>query len=306
MRPHHFRPQPAASDDGFVVVAVLWLLGMLGMLVSIYAVYVIGTAASLSVHDERLQSDALISAAVELTAGRLKTESRLKRDQFEFSLAQANVAVSYRSEAARIDLNTAPKQLFAGLFKVLGATRAASENYADRVVGWRTSPPDGNDAEAAAYRSAHAGYVPRGAPFPHVHELSLVLGLPSALVERALPFVTVYSGRQKINVLDAAPEVLAALPGVTLDRLNSVLAERQRRADEQRLLSLLGPGAEFASVEDSRASRITVDVSFNTGRRLTAEVVILPFEGGDAPYAVLSREDLSDRASENSTLAGVR
>ena len=44
---------------------------------------------------------------------------------------------------------------------------------------------------------------------------ALVFGLPSFLVERALPFVTVFSGRAETNVLVAAPEVVAAAPGMT-------------------------------------------------------------------------------------------
>ena len=42
------------------------------------------------------------------------------------------------------------------------------------------------------------------------------------LLERALPFVTVYSGRPQINMLDAAPEVLASLPGMTQERFNAI------------------------------------------------------------------------------------
>ena len=69
--------------------------------------------------------------------------------------------------------------------------------------------------KAALYRSSGLPYLPRGAPFAHVNELWLVQGLPPALVGRAIPFVTVYSGRPDINVFDAPPELIAALPGMT-------------------------------------------------------------------------------------------
>ena len=78
--------------------------------------------------------------------------------------------------------------------------------------------------EASAFRMARLGYQPRGAKFPHTNELSLVRDLPISLVERALPFVTVYSGRPQINILDAAPEVIAALPGMTQDRAECIPA----------------------------------------------------------------------------------
>jgi general secretion pathway protein K len=43
-------------------------------------------------------------------------------------------------------------------------------------------------------------------------ELWLVLGLAPAMVERALPFLTVFSGSPSIDAMVAAPEVVAALP----------------------------------------------------------------------------------------------
>jgi general secretion pathway protein K len=213
-------------DDGFIVVAVLWILGTLSALVSIYTVYVINTASGFAVHDQRLHAEAWVSAAIELTAYRQLTAralSRPTRGQFNFQLGQADIAVEFQSETARIDLNTAPKQLLAGLFLALGEHRDRAEIYSDRIVGWRTAPTSSQDPEGSAYRAARLGYGPRGAKFPHASELSLVRDLPMSVVERVLPFVTVYSGRPQINVFDAAPEVIAALPGMTQERLDAVL-----------------------------------------------------------------------------------
>ena len=46
-------------------------------------------------------------------------------------------------------------------------------------------------------------------------------------MERIAPFVTVYSGQPGVNVLAALPQVVAALPGMTPDRLYAILAQRQ-------------------------------------------------------------------------------
>src|SRR5207253_10367553 len=95
------------------------------------------------------------------------------------------------------------------------------------IVGWRTAQdPDQRNEEASAYRTAGLAYGPRQGPFAHVGELALVLGLPPFLVERALPFVTVFSGRAEINILAAAPEVVAAVPGMTPERLYALLSRR--------------------------------------------------------------------------------
>ena len=135
--------------------------------------------------------------------------------------------MDYRSEAGRIDLNAASKELLAGLFTTLGARPAAAEFYAERIVGWRTSVnPQGQDTETSTYRTAGRTLWSSPGPFPHTGELSLVLGLPEFFVERALPFVTVYSGQGQINIFDSAPEVIAALTRDDAARLHRVLAQR--------------------------------------------------------------------------------
>src|SRR5262249_26627945 len=172
-------------------------------------------------------------------------------------------------------------------------TSGDAAQYADRIIGWRTRPAAGSpDAEESFYRAAGLNYGPRGAPFAHVGELSLVVGLPTALVERALPFVTVYSGRAQVNVLDAPPEVLGALPGMNRQRLNAFLAQREAAPDRTpELLSLLGPSKEFATTEGSNVLRVRVRIAFDRDRRMSFEVVMLMFEGGNEPLSVLSWHD---------------
>lgn len=284
------------------MIAVLWILGALSMLVSIYAAYVINTASAFAAYDDHLKADALVSAALELTAYQQQApsaQSRPTHGTFSFRLGQANIAVEFKSEAARIDLNTAPKQLLSGLFITLGARPDDAEIYASRVVGWRTPQSIGQDAEASAYRMTRLGYQPRGAKFPHSNELSLVRDLPPSLVERTLPFVTVYSGRPQINVLDAAPEVIAALPGMTPERLHEFMAQRQATPENSKQL-LPREAQQFATLEGSKAFRVTVRIAFDNGHTENAEVVMLRFEEGEQPFAILSwRDEQNEMIAEN-------
>jgi general secretion pathway protein K len=285
-------------ERGFIVVAVLWMLGALAALASVYAVYVINTATGLSVNDDRLKADALTRAALELTAYRINSidpEIRPSSGDFLFTLGRANVSVVFRSEAARIDLNLASRELLAGLFTGLGASPANAGFYADRIIAWRTPrDPEAQTDEPAAYRTAGLTYAPRQSSFASVGELPLVLGLPPALVERALPFVTVFSGRAEINILDAAPEVVAALPGMTPDRLYAVLSQRGRGPEAAKfLLNLIGPDQANATIEPGKTARITLRIDLENGRRVQAEAVILLLDDAEEPFRVLSwRDDL--------------
>jgi len=271
------------ASDGFVLVAVLWILSALAALAAIYAIYVANTAMAVAGDDDAVEAEALMSASVELTAYQLLqagADKRPTRGSFDFRLGRAHAAVEFCSEAARIDLNEAPKELLAGLFVALGAQPGAAAEYADRIVGWRTTPARGaQDQEAALYSASGLPYLPRGAPFDHVGELTLVLGLPPELVERAMPHVTVFSGQDQVNARDAAPEVLAAIPGMAPDGLAGPRGPALRATQS-------GPQA-FVTKEGSPAFRITARIGFDNGRRVASEAVILLGEDNE-PFRVLS------------------
>ncbi len=290
--------------DGFIVVAALWILGALAALASIYSVYVANAATSVAVNDDALRAEAVVTAALELTAYQVTAappKDRLSRGRFEFRMNGANAAVEFCSEAARVDLNKASKDLLAGLFGALGASSNDAEEYADRIVGWRSPPPaDSQDPEGSLYRAAGLNYGPRGAPFTHAAELALVLGVPPAMAERAMPYVTVFSGRPEINIRDAAPEVIAALPGMTPEQLNAVLSDRQSLMERS---SATTPGAAMTMVttEGSKAMRVTVSMMFDNGRAIGAEAVIL-IDGRNDPYRVLAWRSDADMQSTVRTI----
>ncbi len=303
-------PRPSARD-GFIIVAVLWILIALATLASIYSIYIGNSALAVSVTDDALQTEALVSASLELTAYRLtvpKDDPRPTRGQFSFRLGRANVVVNFASETARIDLNAAPKSLLAGFFAALGASNDDADRYADRIIGWRTAPkPMAQASEADLYRSSGLPYLPRGAPFEHVSELWLVQGLPPALVARAMQFVTVYSGRPEINVFDAPPELIAALPGMTPARLKIFLDQRQAAsADKESLSRLLGPEQPGATAEASNAFRVRTAIAFENGWLTGSEAVIL-LDAADEPFHVLSwRDDVNPYPNQPRLAARLR
>lgn len=286
-------------NDGFIIVAVLWILAALATLAAIIAVYVINTATAFAVHDERVQAEALTRAAIELSLYNIvrDAEQPASRGAFVFRMGTANVSTQFNSEMARIDLNAATNQLLSGLFAGLGAPAQAADSYAERIVGWRSAPAPNVPDENALYRSAGLSYSPRGAPFQHVAELGLVMGIPEVMVERATPYLTVYSGQPQINILDAAPQVVAALPGMNPGLLNEILVRRAQdgRRNAEQILALLGPGQQLAAITGSKAIRVTSRIVFDSGQRVTSEVVIFILDGGGDAYRIMTwRDDLDD------------
>jgi general secretion pathway protein K len=287
----------AGESGGFVLIAVLWILLMLATLAAIFSVAVRNSALALTANDADLETELLASAGLELAAWQLsgsEAEERPSHGRFRARVGRAGLLVKFVSETARVDLNQAPKPLLAGLLVTLGAREADAERFADRIIGWRSEPKAGAaEREASLYRAAGLTYVPRGAPFAHVQELWLVQGLPSALIERALPFVTVYSGQARINIMDAAPEVLAALPDMTPDRLSNFLERRETvPLAPKSAAEILGFDEPLATIKPGVTARVDVRITFDDGHSAAAQAVILLGDDTE-PYRVLSWQDAS-------------
>ena len=286
------RSSPQEAQRGFVIVAVLWILIALSSLAVIFAVYLSASARAMAIGDTDLQNEALVSAGVELTAYQLilaGDDKRLAQGAFHFRMDDANVVVTFTSEAARIDLNYASKDVLAAFFAGLGANKDAANEDAERIIGWRTRPAPGsaNDEEA---RYSALGYSPRQSLFTHANELALVAGLSPALVDRALPFVTVFNGSSDVDDTIAAPEVVAAFKkksGANNDPFGGGIAQASGSfADADRS----DPAKSNVPKAKSPCYRVETSINLANGRRSASEVVIVL---GDkrTPYRLLSWQD---------------
>ena len=193
----------AKSSDGFILVAVLWILGGLAVLAAIYTLYVVNAATSLR-SQQRPHSSRRIGfggARTDRVLPRRREAARAADQRNNSTSAPAapmSRSISCRKRPASISTRRR-KPLLAGLFRALGASperrmltldaSSAGDRPRFRKISTWT-----RDKETTAYRNAGLPYDPRLAPFTNVQELWLVLGLPPALVERALHFVTVFSG----------------------------------------------------------------------------------------------------------------
>jgi general secretion pathway protein K len=176
---------------------------------------------------------------------------------------------------------------------VLGAQKEAALYDADRIIGWRSTPAlSSTNDEEALYNMAGLSYPPRQAPFAHVSELALVVGLPPALVDRALPFVTVFNGSSGVNPAIAEPEVIAALPDKGSDKMKEALS-----GDPSMEGNASAPASTDATAAKSTCYRIAVTINFDDGRRTASEGVIV-LGNKVEPYRVLSwQDDVTPRSS---------
>jgi general secretion pathway protein K len=140
-----------------------------------------------------------------------------------------------------------------------------------------------------------------------------VLGASPVLVERALPYVTVFSKSADIDVLIAPPEVIAALPGMTPEILNNFLKQRPSLPHDQKAIAAALDPVK-ATLPETRAFRVLTTLRFDNGRRTSSEAVILlgNAKGSDKantsasdkgkdedkrPYSILSWQDQVETVS---------
>lgn len=284
-----------AHTEGFIIVAVLWILAALAALTSVYAVYVGSTAVAARSYGMRVEAHALITAAMELAAYQLAGGDDASRPTsgsgFSFELGSSRAEFEFQSEGARVDLNFAPKELISGLLAMLGAKPDEADSLADRIIAWRTPvQPGQRNPEADSYKDAGLSYPPRQAPFQNVAELRLVRDLPPELIDAMLPYVTIFNGQAGVDVNEAAPEVIRALPHVSQTMADEILSKRDPR-NPQAVLPLLGIAQASAAVGARKATRVTVHTTLEGGRKVKAEVVILLAENTPELYRVLYWHD---------------
>jgi general secretion pathway protein K len=210
----------------------------------------------------------------------------------------ADRIVGWRTKAGNAGQNNAGQNSGQGAPALDNAGQNSGQDNSGQTNAGQTNAGQ-NDAsqnkEVEDYKQAGYAYAPRQAPFQNVLELPLVLGIPPYIVERVLPLVTVYSGSAQIDIRVASPEVLSALPKVTPDELQRVLAQRAHDPQNgENLLQLLGSARTAANASSNPAARVQLQIRLDNGRVARAEIVILVLERGSEPLRVLSWRDDSD------------
>lgn len=298
-----------------MLVAVIWLLALLGGLVTAMSIFATNALSVIAVSGDGPRADAAIEAGLTQAVARLLSAKEPEPDHGTVVVGDATVAFSSVAESARIDVNVASAALLAGLFARLGASSDAATGYAGLIVALRGEPPvpketdgkahpagyDANEETPASIAAlAQAGRPKPGEADPHRPitdplQLGSLPGLPPALMARAAPYLTTYSGIAEVDPRWAAPVIIEALPGMTRERVRTVLDLRARPgADPARLDDALGAAKALTTTKSVLSTRITVHAVLADGFTATAEIVIISYPDDRTPYRVLSWDDEAD------------
>jgi len=283
-----------ASESGYVTLSVLLISGLLAAIVSSLLAVSRPALGLARIGGDEVASEALLQGGVSAAAFLLlEAKSKVEKvDGETIELGTGEIRLTAADEAGRVDLNSADPTLLAGLFTATGCTSMSADEFAARLVDWRDEDGDVSQggAESGEYAEAEVGYVPSNLPFHSVEEMAFLLRLSRADFDRLIPFVTVFSGKAKVDPIAASETVLRAIPGATRNDVLQVLRARRAGLDRARILERLQTISGFLLDEPSGVYRVGVEVRLANGYSENIEAIISApqGEGGGADYRVVA------------------
>jgi general secretion pathway protein K len=300
------RSAPAAAQRGIALVLVIWVVTLLMVIAGsfLYAMRTEARAArnaALIARGEALAEAAVARSLIELFKPQGSPEVwRREGEARQWTFDGARITVRLYDESAKIDVNTANRELLRGLFRFGGASDEEAAQLLDAMLDWRDpdslKQPQG--AEEADYARAGLAGRPANYPFQSTEELQLVLGMRAELFQRIAPMITVYSRQAGVNPHLAQRSVLLAIPGVTVEAVDLFLAEREAARGEGRSPPIFTAAAPYASYVQTPAVTVRADVVLENGVAVSREAVaMLSPQFPRRPYTYLAWREVSRPAN---------
>lgn len=289
------------EQRGIALVLVLWVMTLLAIIAGSF-VY---TARSNTLVSGNLVAQArahlLADAGIERGIYEvLKPATDAERWQARslphaFSLNDAQIQVTLRDEAARIDLNVANEVLLKGLLLSVGLDADGASKLLDAITDWRDADemvrPQG--AERDQYEAAGYDYIPANAPFQSVEELRLVMGMTPELLRKMLPALTVHSQQAGFNSRQAPREVLMAVPNVLAEDVEAYIQLREETHAQEQAPPPFPQAAAYEASGATQVYNLRSVVSMPDGSRFANEAVVKLTNKPNRPFAVLRWQEVN-------------
>jgi Type II secretory pathway, component PulK len=264
------------SQRGIALLLVIWVLSALT--VTALGLSLITRAERFSAHRFRettvnrfLAEAGIEKAIIEIAYSsmhRLEAAAwKVDGTPYSFELGAGRCQVRVWDETGKFNINkmndinsVVLKNL---LMNVALVDHDTADIIADSVLDWKESDNLHriHGADDDYYLSLPNPYKPRHALFETPEEILMVRGMTPEIIygngqqKGIMPFITIYSPTDKINVLTAPREVLLAIPGIGMEFADKILEMRggdviDNAASEGIIKLLAKSAAEFASASN--------------------------------------------------------
>ena len=212
------RPDRFHHQVGAALVLVLWLMAALSLTVMASANGIRHQTQYVGLALERLRAEAVLDAALQFTAQRLRGERNEpgRYRQERLTLGGQVIWIEVTPAGGLVDINVANDALLFALFQRVGGLSPGEANILTTRIRDFIDPDDvpsgAGGAEAPQYRAAGWPAVPRNSALEDLSELKGVLGMTAELYGILAPHLGI-NGQQRIEVDSAPPALIDALSG---------------------------------------------------------------------------------------------
>ncbi len=295
------RASPVSSgklgNRGVALIAVLWLVMLLAVIAGSLLMLTrteLGLSRNLVVS---ARAEALAEGGVPLAVLRLldpepETRWRGNGASHDIVLETGTLQITVRDAAGLIDVNAAPPELLAGLFRAAGQDEDEAAMLAYRIADWRDADDETlpNGAEQADYDAAGLTLHVTNGPFLTPDEIQRVPGVTLDLYPRIAPAITVYSRQGGIDPSSASELALMAVPGIDAAVVEALIAAREEAAGDAvpgGLASLLpAVSRAFLARPSGRMFHIRSRATTADGGVYVLDAVVEITPGADPPWRV--------------------
>jgi general secretion pathway protein K len=240
------------SARGIALILVLWIVVILSMAaLSLSLLTRTEALATLSAKEE-MENKFLAEAGIRRGIMELFYRSANRNQQvllegfevfqcdgrpYTADMADGHYRIGITDESGKINLNTLTDNngiILKNLLMNNGVVEETAVIIVDSILDWKDKDNLHrlNGAEDEYYQSLPRPYKAKNAPFDSLEELVFVRGISRPILQGSaerkgiLPFCTIYSTTDKINLQSAPPEVLKAIPGMTGDMIQRIVEYR--------------------------------------------------------------------------------
>lgn len=221
------------GERGFALVAVLWVVAALTLIAAVF-MHSGRTQVQLTRNlAENAKAEALADAAVQralygLLSSGTDAAWRANGTSYEIDLSGGAATVKLYDEGGKIDINRAREDLLISLLVSVGTSPADAAVLAAAIADYRDADSDSRDhgAEDVDYDRAKLSHGAKDGLFTRRDELRGVIGMTDEIYARIEPLITVYSSRRYVDLASASEGVLRALPYLTDQQRQQLIADR--------------------------------------------------------------------------------
>lgn len=234
------------NQKGIALMMVLWALTILMVIVLSFS-FMTGTETHSTLSfKEGIENKFLAEAGIERGLTELYYRKlnlnvagvdvwRTDGTPYTEQLGKGYYTVKLTDENGKVDINAASEVILKNLLLNLGVSNEQADTIVDSIMDWKD--PDDlhrlHGAESDYYMSLPNPYKAKNANFDSLEELQMVKGITPEILygnpggKGLIDYLTINSKNRLVNVNAAPREVLMAIPGITQELADSIIAFRE-------------------------------------------------------------------------------